>query len=99
LELALINADGSGLVRLTESTGLDDYPVWSPDSQRIAFTSNRDGNLEIYSCDADGKNVLNVTSHPAIDSFPAWTPRGDVTFVSNRDGGFDLYTLPARRVP
>jgi TolB protein len=93
MELAVMNADGSGLVRLTESRGLDDYPAWSPDGKRLAFTSNRDGNLEIYTIEPDGKNPRNETQHSAIDNFPAWSPDGKLTFISNRDSGFDIYTL------
>ena len=80
------------VTRLTTSAGLDDYPAWSADGKRLAFTSNRGGNFDIFVCDADGQNVTNVTDHPAIDNFPTWTPEGRVTFVSNRDGGWDIYT-------
>lgn len=80
--------------RLTQSKGLDDYPAWSPDGRRIAFTSNRDGNLEIYLQPLEGL-AINVTRNEAIDNFPAWTPDGRIGFVSNRDGGFDVYSLPA----
>ena len=41
-------ADGSNVVRLTSSQGLDRFPIFSPDGTKIAFTSNRDGNTEIY---------------------------------------------------
>jgi TolB protein len=51
-------------------------PAWSPDGSRIAFTSNRDGNLDIYVMAADGSGVENVTRHSAVDTSPAWWPRG-----------------------
>jgi TolB protein len=86
-----MDPDGSNLVRLTESRGLDDYPAWSPDGRQLAFTSNRDGNFEIYLSDADGGHPRNVTRSPALENFAAWSPAGKLTFVSNRDGGFDLY--------
>ena len=60
-----MNADGSDVVALTHSPGLDVRPAWSPDGKRIAFTSNRDGNYEIYVMNADGSHPRNVTSHPA----------------------------------
>jgi TolB protein len=73
------------------SPGLDDYPVWSPDGKRIAYTSNRDRNLEIYILDPVTGHEENVTRSSAIDNFPAWTPDGRLSFVSNRDAGFDIY--------
>ncbi len=39
---------------------------------RIAFTSRRDGNGEIYVMDADGSNQTNLTSNPAHEYFPDW---------------------------
>ena len=70
LELAVMNADGSELVRLTKSPGMDDYPCWSPDGKRLAFTSNRDGNLEIYTIDPDGQNPRNETQNPPSTTSP-----------------------------
>ena len=64
-EIYAMNADGSDIVRLTQSPGLDARPAWSPDGTRIAFTSNRDGNYEIYVMDTDGSNPHNATSHAA----------------------------------
>ena len=53
---------------------------------KIAFTSTRDGNLEIYVMDGDGSNQRRVTVHPARDSLPAWSPDGKkIAFVSNRN--------------
>jgi Tol biopolymer transport system component len=49
-----MNAEGSGVTRSPTAPRADTEPAWSPDGQRVAFQSNRDGNLEIYVIDADG---------------------------------------------
>ena len=49
-----MNADGTAQTRLTNNAASDAYPVFSPDGQKIAFTSTRDGNSEIYVMNADG---------------------------------------------
>ena len=62
-----MNADGSGLRNLTREWGLDGIPAWSPDGQKIAFTSKRDGNWEIYVMNADGSGQRNLTRNAAND--------------------------------
>ena len=71
-----MNADGTNPVRLTVNQFGDNHPAWSPDGQRIAFYSNRDGDLEIYVMNADGSDQVRLTNNPGEDSFPAWSPNG-----------------------
>ena len=60
-------ADGSGVVRLTDTKGYDaEATVCSRDGS-IVFTSVRDGDIELYRMDADGKNVKRLTSTPGYD--------------------------------
>jgi Tol biopolymer transport system component len=70
------------------------WPVWSPDGKKIAFTSNRDGNYEIYVMNADGSEPQNLTNNPAQDNYATWSPDGKkIAFVSNRIGGHDVYAM------
>ncbi len=91
----LMDADGANPTAITpEGEGDDTSPVWSPDGQKIAFVSRRDGNREIYVMDADGQNIANVTRHPADDWTPAWSPDGSrLAFSSFRDGGWEIYVM------
>ena len=72
-------------------------PVFSPDGTRIAFSSNRDGNNEIYVMNADGSNVRRLTSHRSIDTTPTWSPSGThVAFVSERGGNPNIWRVDAQ---
>ena len=67
-----MNADGSGQRNLTNRRGDDWYPTWSPDGNRIAFTTFRDANREVYVMRSDGTQQRNLTNHPGDDWAPAW---------------------------
>src|SRR5438093_272252 len=71
-----VDADGTGLTRLTTDPADDFDPTWSPDGRQIAFRTTRDGNDEIYVMDADGSHQRNLTNDPADDWSPAWSPDG-----------------------
>jgi TolB protein len=64
---------------------------------KIAFTSDRDGNLEIYVMNNDGTGQLRLTNNPGVDCFPAWSPDGGkIAFVSqNLSGTFALRMMDA----
>ncbi len=66
-------------------------------SRRIAFSSNRDGNWEIYVMNADGSGVVTrLTDNEAIDYSPSWSPDGlRIAFESNRDGNRNIFVLNA----
>lgn len=68
----------------------------SPSRSKIAFTSNRDGNDEIYVIDADGTNLTRLTNNRGIDSGPAWSQDGTkLAFFSARDEGTGLCVMNA----
>lgn len=80
---------------ITRSMGLNSTPAWSPvDPNKIAFTSSRDGNPEIYTCNINGKEVRRITNHPRIDTSPSWSPDGSqMAFVSDRTGTPLVYIM------
>ena len=64
---------------------------------KIAFTSFRDVNVEIYVMDADGLNQVNLTNTGGGEFAPAWSPDGSkIAFYSSRDGiSGEIYVMDA----
>jgi len=88
-------ADGTEVVDLTPASDGEDGR-WSPDGTRIAFTSYRDGNADIYLMNYDGSGVVQLTHDAADDTEPAWSPDGrSIAFVSTRIGGSNVYVMNA----
>jgi Tol biopolymer transport system component len=68
------------------------------ESTKIAFTSDRDVNKEIYVMNAqDGSNQTRLTDNAASDEFPSWSPDGTkIAFTSDRDGNREIYVMNAQ---
>lgn len=74
--LYTMDADGRNIARLTDDTGVEDSPAWSPDGRLIAYVSERDGNSDIFVVGADGGEPRRVTTHAGPDIHPTWSPDG-----------------------
>lgn len=60
----------------------------------IAFSSERDGNSEIYVMNADGSDQRRLTYDPADDFHPSWSPDGSqLVFYSRRTGNADIFVM------
>ena len=53
-----MNADGSSVMNLSRNPAYDFARAWSPDGNRIAFESERDGNKDIFVMNSDGSDVI-----------------------------------------
>jgi TolB protein len=88
-DIFAVDADGTGLRRLTTGPAADVDPSWSPDGRRVAFCRQEgDGSTaEIYVMNADGSGQRNLTNNSVPDWGPAWSPDGKlIAFGSERDG-------------
>ena len=101
-EIYVMDADGGNEQRLTENRNNDWNPSWSPDGERIAFASDRKGdlqNFDIYVMDADGGNEQKLTENRIIDRYPSWSPDSKrITFASYKPGDWEsleIYVMDA----
>jgi TolB protein len=94
LDIARIGGDGNGLEKVAGDKGKlshQDWPAWSPDGRRFAFSSTHEGNQEIYTARCDGSDVVRLTQNPGLDAHPSWSPDGKrVAFATDRWGGLEL---------
>lgn len=93
-EIFVMNADGSGVTRLTNDPDYDGMPTWSLDGQQIAFTSRCTGGYRIYTMNANGSNQALHSTKPYSQS-PTWSPDGSLIAFSadgNNDGWLEVWT-------
>jgi len=94
-----MNADGSGVTRLTNDGGSDTEPTFSPDGARIAFISTRNApentGGRVWVMNANGSNPHAVsTTQWSFD--PVWTPDGariGYAGLANADGWLDAIIM------
>ena len=94
-----INPDGTGLQEVTSGPFDDREPHWSPDGARLAFSSDRGGNYDVWILTLATGEVRRLTTNAANDSMPAWSPDGrEIAFVSDRaERGIYAHAVEARR--
>jgi len=83
------NENGQDIKRLTVNRARDVYPRFSPDGKWISFSSDRNGNLDVFIIPADGGTAKQLTFHSADDTVLGWKPDSTaVLFTSNRGDDF-----------
>ncbi len=84
----------TGQVKQVTSDGKTVNAVWSPEGDRIAYQSERDGNLDVYSFDFRTNKEYRVTDYQGLDSGPTWDCGGtNLAFTSDRDGDPNIFQV------
>lgn len=89
-QFQLFGATAGGVINQLTDTGSNWRPIVSPDKQKIAFISNADTDLHLYTMNLDGSNRQRVTSVPiaglaATDLSFCWSPDGTQLLYPNND--------------
>ena len=95
----------ASMTHITKNKYIDFNPTISPDSKKLAFISDRDGNREIYVADLEwldgytrwsAKNLLNITKSPENDWTPSFSPiENKIVFSTYFPGNdnYDIFTM------
>lgn len=100
----IVPIDGGQATALTHHPDQDGNPVFSPDGESIAWTSNRSGNWDVWLSSSYGSDPRRLTYHPWSDGASGFTADGlGVIFASSRyqpawaDGGASRFLFPDRQ--
>jgi len=87
--LWIVDVEGKRIRELTHGNWRDSSPVWSPDGQKIAFLSDRDGTTQIHVLWLDTREVAQLTHLDRSPSDLTWSPDGKMiaftSFVPDTD--------------
>ena len=93
-DIYTVGPAGHELRRLTHTPAFDSDPNYSPDSQRITFTSERTGNGDIFVMRADGTQETRLTHSPRWEVLSCFSPDGRFVAYSSEVGGDPLPDVP-----
>ena len=82
-DLYCVPATGGEARQLTTPAAYDSQPIWSPDGKKIAFTSNREGSLDVYVISAKGGAPTRLTTHSGKETPIAFKDNDHVLFSAN----------------
>ncbi|HEX4574680.1 MAG TPA: Ig-like domain-containing protein [Gemmatimonadales bacterium] len=90
----VMDADGTGAGRLTNSSAANGAPAFTPDGQAVAYHSQRTGHRQLFVQPITGSDAIQLTQEPAENWHPTVSPDGEtIAFVSNRDGNPDIWLM------
>jgi TolB protein len=91
-----MNENGGDLRQITQATGHDSDPTWSPTGDRLAYAhADFGGSFDIRVIDADGQNTRPLVGGPSTEHFPAWSPDGTRIAYVREDAGPQIAVVPA----
>ncbi len=84
-DLWQVDAKGGTAFRLTAMDGAESHPHFSPDGKWLAFSSNQNGNSDIYVMPIEGGKIKQLTFHDANDYVSSWSwDSQSINFMSGR---------------
>ncbi|MDA0745074.1 MAG: BamA/TamA family outer membrane protein [bacterium] len=93
-DIYTIRSDGSEVRRVVQDEANDEHPTWGPDSQRLAFVSNRTGVANIYISHIDSAEVYPITNLLSSVQYIDWSADGKkIAFSTFHKQGYDIFVM------
>lgn len=89
-DLYTVPTSGGKAQQITSHLGFDTAPVWSPDGKTLAFASDRNGSLDVYTTSRHGGTATRLTFNSAAETPVGFTPAGEVIY--------EAYIRPSREI-
>ncbi len=87
-QIRMYSLELNRLVTFPTFGGMNESASWAPDGNRLAFSSSRTGDPEIYVVDNDGAGLKRLTAYRGPDVSPVWNPKtgAQIAWASGRSG-------------
>ncbi len=82
-DIYTVPVGGGRAMQLTTNPAHDTEPVWSPDSKRIAFASDRMGSMDVYIVSKEGGEPRRLTTHSGSETPVAFSDAGHILFSAD----------------
>ncbi len=95
-DIYICDLDGKNLVNITQNSGIDISPTFSPSGNQICFVSDRGGSPSLFITDIYGAAPEKIIDEGGYMSSPDWSPDGRFIAFSWRPRGenhFDIYIV------
>src|SRR5207237_4337081 len=94
-EILMFSFDLDRMVAFPKFGGTNLSPSWSPDGTKLACSSSRSGDPDIYVVDQSGGNLHRITNSRGPDVSPTWNRKtgSQIAWVSGRSGLPQVFTM------
>ena len=98
-DIYTVPVNGGKASRITSNQAYDTHPIWSPDGKKIAFSSNREGSMDIYIVDKDGGIPQRITTHSGNELPYAFCDNKHILFQANVMPEAEAMVFPSGQFP
>lgn len=96
-EIYVINFDGSGLQKLTNSKSLSIRPQWGSNGKEICYTSYKDANPDLYGMNLTNRKERRISRYLGLNLAGPWSPDFRYMLLTlSKDGNPEIYRMDTK---